>query len=496
MGKRFGVAIIALVLSCAASSLSQAQTNPPTIKAVIRLKGQVPMDSLAREIQDPLSPRYQKFYTPAEIRAVAGPSDADYQAALAQLRASGLDILSESPTHLWVSVEGPALALKNIQGKMVAGVVGLDKSHVAAPGIHRKAAEAAGGAGEPNTGIPQAKIKSTYGFDPIYQAGITGRGQDIAIATYNSFFMGDVKRFFADSHLPATPNVDVVEFNGMPSYLWGTAGETEMDVEFAGMIAPGANIHVFPSATNDDTGEAQLFNAILDDGRSHIVSYSWGDCETNMSAGFVQEMSVIFSRAVAQGVNIFVSSGDDGSDSCGNGTLVAEFPSSNPNVISVGGTSFLNGPVRHETAWTHGGGGISSIYDRPDFQGFLTAPFTKRAYPDVSFNSDPETGEAMFLTDQENRDGAYTVVGGTSMAVPHWAGLLALVAEAREKQNKGRIGYINPYLYGANSSDMEKIFVDITDGGNGTYNAGLGWDAVTGLGSPNASELMDYLLQK
>ena len=234
---------------------------------------------------------------------------------------------------------------------------------------------------------------------------------------------------------------------------------------------------------------------------SHIISYSWGDCEPHMASRFVQEMSVIFARAVAQGVNIFVSSGDNGSDSCADGSLAAEFPSSDPNVVSVGGTSFHDGPVPNETAWNCkacssgmccGGGGVSTIYARPDFQRLLT-PYSKRAYPDVSFNADTETGEAMFLTDEENPDGAYTVVGGTSMAVPHWAGFLALVAEARARQNKVSIGYINPYLYGA--SDRSKIFVDITEGGNGAYKAGPGWDAVTGLGTPIASELLGFLSQ-
>ena len=88
--------------------------------------------------------------------------------------------------------------------------------------------------------------------------------------------MSDVRRFFADSHLPAIPNVDEVQFNGMPSYIWATAGETEMDIEFAGMIAPGANIHVFPSATNDDTGETQLFLAILDDARQPYYQLQLG----------------------------------------------------------------------------------------------------------------------------------------------------------------------------------------------------------------------------
>ena len=78
------------------------------------------------------------------------------------------------------------------------------------------------------------------------------------------------------------------------------------------MIAPAASIHVFASSTNDDAGEAQTFTAILDDNRAKIANYSWGDCEGNIKPEHKAEMALLFDRAVAQGVNIVVASGDSG----------------------------------------------------------------------------------------------------------------------------------------------------------------------------------------
>lgn len=494
-----------------------AQVTAKPITTVVRLKAKVSMADLARQVSDPQSPRYGKFYTPQEIRNIAAPDEASYQATLNQLRAEGFQIIHESKTHLWVTVRGEASSYESVfaaqmmstqQGfhrallsarvpnrlGLIASVVGLDNTRHAEPRFQILGAKTA-----KTKGISQATIKKVYGFDDLYKAGLTGKGQDVAIATYDGFNMDDIKTFYKKSKLPATPNVDQVTFNGTPAYDENSAGETELDAEFTGMIAPGANIHIYASATNDDAGELQMFTAILDDDTSKIVNYSWGGCEPMVSSQHVDEMSRVYERAVAQGVNIMVASGDSGSDSCRDGSTKADWPAASPNVIAVGGTSLTaTKDARVETGWScegYGcsGGGISDLFDLPAFQKNLEAPYVKRSYPDVAFNADPRTGEAIYLTYQGRAQ--YVVVGGTSMAAPQWSGLLALVGEARANAGKSTLGYLNPLIYGATETEKSVIFDDITSGNNGAYSADQGWDAVTGLGTPNASALVDFLMR-
>src|ERR1700675_1627840 len=104
-----------------------------------------------------------------------------------------------------------------------------------------------------------------------------------------------------------------------------SAGETELDAEFSGMIAPGASIHVFASSQNSDAGELAMFTAILDDNRAKVVNYSWGSCDNQVSSSHQADMDKVFARAVAQGVNILNASGDSGSDCVGDGSTVTSF---------------------------------------------------------------------------------------------------------------------------------------------------------------------------
>src|SRR6185312_6008876 len=171
-------------------------------------------------------------------------------------------------------------------------------------------------------------IKTAYGFDSIYASGVSGKGQEIAIATYDGLKTSDITAYYSKVGLKPAPTVDVVSFNGTAAYNMDSAMETELDAEFSGMIAPGAAIHIYASAENSDAGELAMFTAILDDGRAKIVNYSWGSCEPNLSPDHQSAMDSVYARAVAQGVNIMVASGDSGSSGCGDGNLAADYPAS------------------------------------------------------------------------------------------------------------------------------------------------------------------------
>lgn len=505
--KGLSLKFLVVFVGLTASQFASAQT----INAVVRLKEKVSIETLAQNVQDPSSPRFGVYYTPEEIRALVAPSDTDYANALAQLRKEGFAITAESPTHLWVSVtadhklfetvfstkitqlssglrQGLTVASAPNRLPMIAALIGLDNTRKSHPRLKKPAAVS-----DSSGGVAQDTIKSAYGLAPIYKSGWSGKGQHIAIATYMGFNIDDVKHFYTVSDLKPGPSVDQVSYNGTPAYDEGSAEETELDAEFSGMIAPGAAIHVFASAENSDAGELQMFTAILDDNRAKIVNYSWGDCEKNLTPAHQAEMAKVFARAVAQGVNVMVASGDSGSDSCQDGSTVADWPSANPNVVSVGGTSFAqNGSAIAETAWTGSGGGISGLWDLPSWQKQLGSPYVKRSYPDVSFNADPYSGQAIW-THQNGTEG-WAVIGGTSMAAPQWAGYLALVGEARAAKGKATLGFLDPIIYALSGDERGKFFNDITSGSNGAYKAGKGWDAVTGWGSMQGDSLLNRLV--
>jgi kumamolisin len=497
-------------------SLAGTSAAAAPVTAVLRLQEKVAIEEFAKDVNNPSSPRYHKFYTPEELRAYAAPSEGEYNAVLQTLAQQGFQVVHESATHLWVSVKADSTLFEKVFStplqkqsdgsrkqmvkaqipanlSFVAGIVGLDNSRKRVPRIRFNGVL---DDANKNTGVPQATIKTAYGFDPIYSSGITGRNQHIAIATYMGFNISDVQDFYRLSNLSPGPAVDQVQFNGAPAVDDNSAVETELDAEFTGMMAPGASIHVFASATNDDAGEAQMFTAILDDNRAHVVNYSWGGCESGLASAHKDEMDKIFQRAVAQGVNVMVASGDSGTDGCRDGSVSADWPGTDPSIVAVGGTTFTyNNNKMSEVGWADSGGGVSVIFPLPDWQKGIGSQFTMRSFPDVAFNADPKSGEAIYARQSSGSQPSWLVIGGTSMAAPQWSGFMALVAEAREQKGLEPLGFLPPMIYNASNNQRASIMNDITSGNNG-YDAGPGWDAVTGYGSMQASNLLNYLVKQ
>jgi kumamolisin len=128
----------------------------------------------------------------------------------------------------------------------------------------------------------------------------------------------------------------------------------------------------------------------------------------------------------------------------------------------------------------------------PTYQANLPAPYNKkRSYPDVSFNADPSSGQAVY--GHQSGLAGWFVIGGTSMAAPQWSGFLALVGEARQAKGEPTLGFFNPILYGLTADQRAAAFHDVTTGSNGLYSAAAGYDAVTGWGSMDASALLGIL---
>jgi kumamolisin len=268
-----------------------------------------------------------------------------------------------------------------------------------------------------------------------------------------------------------------------------------LDIEIAGVVAPGARIVVY-FAPNTDAGFIDAVTTAVHDSTHSpsVVSISWGGPESTWTAQSLTALDQAFQAASTLGVTVTVASGDNGSgDGVDDGADHVDFPASSPNVLACGGTSLIGqaGAIQSETVWNDGadggagGGGVSKVFALPAYQqGFTVttaaggAPLAMRGVPDVSGDADPQTGYQVRI------DGTNTVVGGTSAVAPLWAALIALINASRGTP----VGFLNTALYAAAAS-ASSPFNDITVGDNGDFVATTGWDACTGLGSPMGAAL-------
>ena len=271
----------------------------------------------------------------------------------------------------------------------------------------------------------------------------------------------------------------------------GPDGEVTLDVEVVGAVAPGAKIAVY-FTTNTDTGFIDAVSRAVHDttNKPSVISISWGGPETSWTAQSQQAFNSVLQSAATMGVTVCVASGDSGSTDGSSSTNVVDFPASSPYVLACGGTRLTASgqTITQEVVWNDGtqggasGGGVSTAFAVPAWQQGLFStsiegvqtPLTGRGVPDVAGDASPVTGYDVLI------DGSQTVVGGTSAVAPLWAALIARINAAKGSP----VGFINPKLYTAPSA-----FNDITQGNNGGYEASPGWDACTGLGSPNGQKI-------
>jgi len=327
--------------------------------------------------------------------------------------------------------------------------------------------------------------------------------------------------------------------------------EVALDVETAHSIAPMANIllvHTPTAETLGVQGFQQMMNAeqyVVDHHLATVISQSFGSSEAAFgSAQSLLNLRHAFISAANNGVTVLASSGDNGtaeikkSPVAKGGSLIPRptvgWPASDPLVTGIGGTYLCTDPNnttsrvvdstdppakcqafpgQAEVGWTFAGGGFSEVFSKPDYQNTLPAGSTaigsQRGVPDVALQASAGTGALVYLTlppdglsgllcgDVPCSTGWYDI-GGTSLSCPQWAGLVALA----DQINGGGLGLINPALYkiGADPTRYASDFFDITTGNNTAdpsvmgYPATPGWDPITGLGTPNAANLVPDLV--
>jgi kumamolisin len=325
-----------------------------------------------------------------------------------------------------------------------------------------------------------------------------GSGQCIGLIELGGgYVQSDLDIYFGQLGL-TTPRVVPVGVDGGSNSPGSEADvEVMLDIEVAGSVAPGATIAVyFTPDTSDQNFIDAVTTAIFDPvNRPSVISISWGKAETYWSSQSMQSMDNAFQSAAVLGVTVCVASGDDGSSDGADGANV-DFPASSPHALACGGTTLLGsqGKISSETAWSSDpgstGGGVSAFFGLPSWQVGANIPQSAnsgggvgRGVPDVAANADPATGYSVRV------DGLTGQVGGTSAAAPLWAALIALI----NQQLLEPLGYINPCLY-QDWPILADVTQDIVSGNNGAYSAGPGWDACTGLGSPNGGDIMAALI--
>ncbi len=390
---------------------------------------------------------------------------------------------------------------------LIEGVFGLDNRPAARPhfqfkpfpkGIRPRAA----GGPRPFTPLEVAKL-----YD--YPADLDGAGQCIGILELGGGFdQKELNQYFTNLGVPS-PQVTAVSVDGGQNSPTGDPnsadGEVMLDIEVAGAIAPKALIALY-FAPNTDAGFLDALRAAIHDStnKPSVLSISWGGPESNSTGQSLRDFDAACQEAAAMGITVCVAAGDHGADDTDTPSKQAnvDFPASSPHVLACGGTHLeaINGSISMERVWNTRdgwatGGGVSEKFPLPDWQANANVPSSVnpsggpgRGVPDVAGDADADTGYIVLV------DGSEGSSGGTSAVAPLWSALIALL-----NQDLGKpVGFINPLLYQL-AANM-KGFHDIVDGNNGAfpndkkfYSAGPGWDACTGWGSPNGTELLRAL---
>jgi kumamolisin len=274
--------------------------------------------------------------------------------------------------------------------------------------------------------------------------------------------------------------------------------EVTMDIELVAALAPGAEIVVY-MAPNTEQGIYSAVSQAISAGKlPSSLSISWGEPESGVSEAYLNSVNEVLRDAATRGVTVCVSSGDEGAI---NGSLdgkpTVNFPASSPHVLTCGGSSVhkADGNGLRESVWNcvlhgmHGatGGGVSQKFDTPEWQKNHPVPkgptgSTGRGLPDVAGPADPHHGCAIIV------GGECCSSAGTSAVAPLWAALVACIHAKLDAPCE----YLTPLLYELSEAGA-KPFRDITEGNNGFYQAGRGWNACTGLGTPIVGRLIEAL---
>jgi subtilase family serine protease len=558
--------------------------------------------ALDAAVSDPTSADYGHYLTPAQFRSRFSPTTADVASVQGFLRRSGFRLGSVSKARMLVSASGTIAeaerafhtdlgryavghrrlveAAKPVTvpaalGRRVLGVVGLNqvlaRPLAAGPApvflqpkpcskwwAQRFTTNQPNAFGGQQPWIPcgyaGAQVQGAYGVTGDIAAGLDGRGQTVAIidAFASPTIVNDIQTYSARHGLPPANVVQTI-FHGCrrgcsAANQQGWYGEETLDFDAVHTMAPGATIH-YVGARDSGRGLDLALAYAVDNHIASIITNSYGFLGENVGTAAVEVGEQVHQEAIAEGIGVYFSSGDNGDEHSTLGYISADYPASSPFVTAVGGTSLGVGPLnnhRFETGWGTNradkkhkqwkpavpgsffygsGGGTSRLFTEPSYQlGVVPGQLSHRyggegrVVPDIAMDGDPTTG---LVTGQSQRfpNGkvkyAEARFGGTSLSSPLFAGYMALADQAAGFAH----GFVNPALYAIGSGgpirdvrpsgqQLAAIRRDFNNGVNAnkgytvslrtidtdsSLHTRLGYDDVTGLGSPQGDQLINAL---
>jgi hypothetical protein len=525
------------------------------------------LDALLEAQQNPSSPQFHKWLTTAQYAGRFGMSEADLARISAWLGSKGFTNIQSARSRTFVTMSGTAALVRSafqtsihsyrvkgevhyanatnpalpgeLQG-MVSAVLGLNDFH---PKPHIRPRPKFTSSITGNTYYAPGDFAIIYGMQSLYNGGINGTGQSIAVMGQTDIQTSDIEAFELASGLPIKDPKLVFPQGDPGPGSDGDIAESSLDLEWAGAAAPGATIYF---VTSTDVIDVSTVYAI-DNDTAPVIVLTYGECEVDFGTVEIETFDANFQQANAKGITVVVASGDQGAADCDDptneiamGGLAVDYPASSAYVTGVGGTEFNEGSGNYwattnnanagsalsyipEMAWNDtiaeqqlaaSGGGVSSVFAKPSWQKAPGVPNDGfRDVPDLSLNASNNHDEYLFCEPFNSFDGLadctsgyrdssgnLDVIGGTSAGVPCFAGIVALI----NQQMGTSQGNVNPALYKLASVSAD-AFHDVTVGSNqvpcmigspnctsGTlgYVAGPGYDQVTGLGSLNVANVL------
>lgn len=468
----------------------------------------------------------------AELREKYFPLPADYDAVAAWLKGEGFAVDAIGDAHLAVFAHGAVsqvqssfettMGLITAKGadhavartapslpasiaRRVLGVSGLSYRRPQRRLVHPAAANVPQPDAIPSGGYHINDIAKVYGGSGLVvnNTPLTGAGQIIAVESYTTLGTSDYNLFWKNNAVTRTGALKLINSGATtistPAQDPDDAEEAALDIEWAGGMAPGADLNVYATTYDDNDSPERNYNKAISDGAAATnpirqFTSSYGPTEAELNATELSAFNQIFLSMTAEGMTYINATGDIGS---GSGGLQPEAYGVFPYTLGVGGTTLnittTTSDIRStETGWTGSSGGISAKFGRPAWQvgagiGTGSATGTMRLFPDIALAANPNTG-AYFIF-----NGSAGQIGGTSWSSPTFAGFLALIHQGRAANvvpRKG-VGFLNPRLYPLIGTAN---FFDVTGGKNGAYTATKGYDLVTGIGAPTISNLLATLL--
>lgn len=432
-------------------------TDVKTVTIALAVRNAAALSAAVASVADPASANFRNFITPAAFASTYGQTPAVIAQVTAYLQSKGFAIVKVHSNNLLISAKATNAQIAAAFGTTIHGYTDggvayqapATKAAIPAPlagivsavaGLSTRPLANSHRVVAPNTGAlagdvvkPEgpiqpvatppgyyttADVASKYNVNPLYGKGYTGAGRTIGIATLAEYVQSDAYGYWSSLNLNVDPSrITDVLVDGGPTdgpYSQGS-GETTLDVEQSGGMAPGAKIRVY-MAPNTDSGFVDLFAQAVEEDAVDVLSVSWGAPEVVYDGAALQVFDEIFQQAALQGIPIIAASGDAGAfdinraytyPDCST-LLSVDFPAADPNVLAAGGTTLPNtythkyGDVTEtaERAWgwdylkdyivtyygtglyyssyllVGGGGGVSVDFPKPAYQGGLAGTQT------------------------------------------------------------------------------------------------------------------------